>query len=396
MSDSFDENGLQTATAPELRTELETAFRNIYGNDIVLDSSTPDGQLINILVQKGVDIRGLISQLYNSFNPDNTQGSLLDQRCAINNVFRKAGDFTTVNIDITTNTTVTLQGVDSNYNNPEATGYTIQDNEGNRFVLVNTQTLTAGTTRVLFRAENLGNVIVLPNTITTPVTIVLGVVSVNNPTVANSVGSDEELDADLKVRRRQSVSIASFGYLNGLEASLLQLDGVTDAKVYENYTDTTDANGTPAHCIWVVMDGGSAQDIANVIYSKKCPGTNMRGDISYTITTPAQTQFVAKWDEADVTPLYIKFDIKPVVIGTTFDTDGIKEYIESNLEYKIGEYAETASVTKVAQEAIDSVGGQGYAVNVLISDDNSNWVEFLDPIVASRYAISDITIVEES
>ena len=396
MSDSFDKNGLQAATAPELRTELETAFRNIYGNDIVLDSSTPDGQLINILVQKGVDVRGLISQLYNSFNPDNTQGSLLDQRCAINNVFRKAGTFTTVNIDITTNTTVTLQGVDSNYNNPDATGYTIQDNEGNRFVLVNTQTLSSGTTRVLFRSETLGNVIVLPNTITTPVTIVLGVVSVNNPTVANSIGSDEELDADLKVRRRQSVSIASFGYLNGLQAALLQLDGVTDAKVYENYTSSTDSNGTPAHCIWVVMDGGSAADIANTIYSKKCPGTNMRGDISYTITTPAQTKFIAKWDEADVTPFYIKFNIKPVVNGTKFDLESIKNYIEANLEYKIGEYAETATITTVAQEAIDSVGGQGYAVNVLISDDNSNWVEFLNPVIATRYAISDITITEES
>lgn len=396
MSDSFDKNGLQTATAPELRTELETAFRNIYGNDIVLDSSTPDGQLINILVQKGVDVRGLISQLYNSFNPDNTQGSLLDQRCAINNVFRKAGTFTTVNIDITTNTTVTLQGVDSNYNNPDATGYTIQDNEGNRFVLVNTQTLSSGTTRVLFRSETLGNVIVLPNTITTPVTIVLGVVSVNNPTVANSIGSDEELDADLKVRRRQSVSIASFGYLNGLQAALLQLDGVTDAKVYENYTSSTDSNGTPAHCIWVVMDGGSAADIANTIYSKKCPGTDMRGDISYTINTPAQTKFIAKWDEADVTPFYIKFNIKPVVDGTKFDLESIKNYIEANLEYKIGEYAETATITTVAQEAIDSVGGQGYAVNVLISGDNSNWVEFLNPVIATRYAISDITITEES
>ncbi len=396
MSDSFDENGLQTATAPELRTELETAFKNIYGNDIVLDSSTPDGQLINILVQKGVDVRGLISQLYNSFNPDNTQGSLLDQRCAINNVFRKAGSFTTVNVDITTNTTVTLQGVDSNYNSPDATGYTIQDNEGNRFVLVNTQTLSAGTTRVLFRAEELGNVIVLPNTITTPVTIVLGVVSVNNPTVATSIGSDEELDADLKIRRRQSVSISSFGYLNGLQAALLQLDGVTDAKVYENYTDTTDANGTPAHCIWVVVDGGSAEDIANAIYSKKCPGTNMRGTITYTIVTPAQTQFVAQWDEANVTPFYIKFDIKPTVAGTTFDTDSIKAYIESNLIYRIGDCAETATITEVAQKAIDSVGGQGYAINVLISDDNSTWVEYLDPVVATRYAITDISITEES
>ncbi len=394
MSDSFDENGLQTATAPELRSDLETEFRNIYGNDIVLDSNTPDGQLINILVQKGVDVRGLLSQLYNSFNPDNTQGSLLDQRCAINNVFRKAGSFTTVNIDVTTNTTVTLQGVDENYNSPDATGYTIQDNEGNRFVLVNTQTLSAGTTSVLFRSETLGNVVVLPNTITTPVTIVLGVVSVNNPTVATSIGSDEELDADLKVRRRQSVSISSFGYLNGLQASLLQLDGVTDAKVYENYTSSTDANGTPAHCIWVVVDGGSSKDIAEAIYSKKCPGTNMRGSITYTITTPAETQFVAQWDEADVAPLYIKFSIQPTVAGITFNQADIIDYIEKHLVYRIGECAETSSITTVAQEAIDSLGGQGYAVDVLISDDESTWVEYLAPVVASKYSISSITITE--
>lgn len=394
MSDSFDENGLQTATAPELRSDLETEFRNIYGNDIVLDSSTPDGQLINILVQKGVDVRGLLSQLYNSFNPDNTQGSLLDQRCAINNVFRKAGSFTTVNIDITTNTTVTLQGVDDNYNSPDATGYTIQDNEGNRFVLVNTQTLSAGTTSVLFRSETLGNVVVLPNTITTPVTIVLGVVSVNNPTVATSIGSDEELDSDLKVRRRQSVSISSFGYLNGLQAALLQLDGVTDAKVYENYTSSTDANGTPAHCIWVVVDGGSSKDIAEAIYSKKCPGTNMRGDITYTITTPAETQFVAQWDEADVAPLYIKFSIQPTVVGITFNQADIIDYIEKHLSYNIGECAETSTITTIAQEAIDSLGGQGYAVDVLISDDEATWVEYLDPVVASKYSISSITITE--
>lgn len=374
MSDLFDENGLQTATAPELLSDLETAFKAIYGDDILLDSSTPDGQWLNILVKKGVDVRGLLMQLYNSFNPNNTQGSLLDQRCAINNVFRKAGTFTTVTINITTDRQVTLQGVDGNYNSPEATGYTIQDNEGNRFVLVNTTTLSAGTTAVLFRAETLGNVVVLPNTITTPVTIVLGVLSVNNPTVANEVGEDEETDADLRARRRQSVSVGSFGYLNGLQGALLQLDGVNDAKVYENYTSSTDANGTPAHCIWVVMDGGSTEDIANTIYGKKCPGTNMRGNITYTITTQAQTQFIAKWDNALSIPFYVKFDIKPSIPGITFDQDAIKEYIEKNLSYKIGEDAETASITELAQNAIDNAGGKGYALNVLISDGGSSSV----------------------
>lgn len=394
MSDLFNENGLQTATAPELLSDLETAFKAIYGDDVLLDSSTPDGQWLNILVQKGVDIRGLLMQLYNSFNPDNTQGSVLDQRCAINNVFRKAGTFTTVTINITTDRQVTLQGVDENYNSPDATGYTIQDNEGNRFVLVNTTNLSAGTTAVLFRAETLGNVIVLPNTITTPVTIVLGVISVNNPAVANEIGVDEETDEELKIRRRQSVSISSFGYLNGLQAALLQLDGVNDAKVYENYTSSTDANGTPAHSIWVVIDGGSTEEIADTIYGRKCPGTNMRGNITYTITTPAQTQFVAKWDNATSVPLYVKFNIKPVTSGVTFNQAAIKEYIESNLSFGIGDYAETASITEIAQKAIDSVGGQGYALNVLISDDNDTWVEYLDPAVASRYSLSSIAITE--
>lgn len=394
MSDLFNENGLQTATAPELLSELETAFRAIYGDDVLLDSSTPDGQWLNILVQKGVDVRGLLMQLYNSFNPDNTQGSVLDQRCAINNVFRKAGTFTTVGINITTDRQVTLQGVDENYNSPEAVGYTIQDNEGNRFVLANTTTLSVGTTNVLFRAETLGEVLVLPNTITTPVTIVLGVVSVNNPSEATTLGVDEETDANLKVRRRQSVAISSYGYLDGLQGALLQLDGVNDAKVYENYTSVTDANGIPAHCIWVVMDGGSSADIANVIYSKKSAGCNMKGDITYTITTPAETQFVARWDETDTAPLYIKFNLKSVVSGVTYDLDKIKDYIESHLSYRIGECAETASITTIAQEAIDSVGGQAYAVDVLISTDEDNWVEYLAPVVASTYSISGITITE--
>lgn len=394
MTDILNENGLQTSTAPELLQTLQNDFKNIYGEDVLLDSSTPDGQWLNILVQKGVDVRGLLTQLYNSFNPNNTQGSLLDQRCAINNVFRKAGTFTTVTVNVVTDRALTLQGLDDNYNNPEATGYTIQDNEGNRFILVNTTTLSAGSNSLLFRSETLGGVVVLPNTLTTPVTIVLGVVSVNNPTTANAIGTVEELDEELKVRRRQSVAISSFGYLNGLQAALLQLPGVTDAKVYENYTSSTDANGTPAHCIWVVMDGGAISDIAETIYSRKCPGTNMRGNITYTITTDAQTQFIAKWDNATVTPFYIKFNIKPTVADITFNQTAIKEYMEQRLMFKIGEFAETASITEIAQNAIDSVGGQGYAVNVEISTDQTTWVEYLSPVVATRYSVAGITITE--
>lgn len=393
MSDLFNENGLQTATAPELLQDLETAFRAIYGEDVLLDSSTPDGQWLNILVQKGVDVRGLLMQLYNSFNPDNTQGAVLDQRCALNNVFRKAGTFTTVDVTIVTDRELTLQGLDDQYNNPEATGFTIQDNEGNRFILVNTTELSVGSNECRFRSEQLGQVIVAPHTLTVPVTIVLGVISVDNDT-SGSLGEDEESDANLKIRRRQSVSIGSFGYLNGLQGALLQLDGVNDAKVYENYTSSTDENGTPGHCIWVVMDGGATDEIAQTIYSKKCPGTNMRGNITYDITTPAQTTFTAKWDNVTDEDFYIKFNIKPIATGISFNLDAIKAYIQNNIDLKIGEFAETASITEIAQQAIESVGGQGYAVNVQVSTDETTWVDYLSPIVASKYTLAGITVTE--
>lgn len=397
MSDVFNNNGLQVATTTELLELLVVAFQYIYGSDSNLDQSSPDGQLLNIFAQGGTDIRELLMQIYNSFDPDNCSGRILDSRCAINNVFRKGGTFTTVPIDITTNNTVTLQGLDDNYNDVNATGYTIQDSAGNQFILVSTQTLQAGTTRVLFRSKEIGAVQTTLNTITIPVTIVLGVVSVNNPVDATE-GVDEESDYNLKIRRRQSVSIGSSGYLNGLLATVLQLDGVSDAALYENYTGEVDANGTPAHCMWLVVEGGSSADIADAIYRKKSYGCNMRGNETYTIETVSHQQFIAKWDEPIEQELYIKFTIVPTISGITFDTNAIKSYILANERFRIGHGAETSTLTTLAQEAIDKNGGNGYATEVLISLDETNWVEYIAPIVATKLAVAsiDITVQGES
>lgn len=391
MTDVINSNGLQVSSNTELVSQLTTSFQSIYGNDINVDQNSPDGQMINIFAQGGTDIRELLVQLYNSFDPDNCSGRLLDERCALNNIFRKGGTFTTVLITLVTDRSVTLQGVDSNYNDPSATGYTIQDNAGNQFVLVNTQIFAAGTHTALFRAKEIGAVETSIGTITTPVTIVLGVVSVNNP-VSATTGENEETDAELKIRRRQSVSISSSGYLNGILASVLQLDGVTDAAAYENYTNVTDANGTPAHCLWLVVEGGSAADIAEVLYKKKPAGTNMRGSITYNITTVSRQTFTAAWDEPTAAPLYIKFNIQPTVTGVVFDEDAIKDFILDNVKYKIGDGAETSTLTTIAQMAIDANGGNGVAVNVLISTDNANWVEYIAPVVATKLGITDIAI----
>lgn len=392
MTDSLTADGLQVSTNTELVEALVESWKNIYGEDINVEQNSPDGQLINIFAQGQTDIRELLVQLYNSFDPDNASGRLLDERCAINNVFRRGGTFTTIDITVVTDRTVTLQGLDENFNDPEATGYTIQDNAGNQFILVNTQTLTAGTHSVLFRAQKLGRVETTIGTITTPVTIVLGVISVNNPTAPVNMGEDEETDAELKVRRRQSVSIGSSGYLNGLLAYVLQLDGVTDAAIYENYTSQTNSLGIPPHCVWLIVEGGSAAEIAEAFYLKKSYGCDMKGDITYTIITPSSQEFTAKWDEPTTQPLYLKFDIKLLKSGVSLDLEAIKQYIYDNTHFGIGSYADTSSLTCTAQEAINSVGGEGLALNVQISTDKTTWVEYVPPQAAVKLVLSDITI----
>lgn len=402
MTDVLNSDGLQVSTHQELLDELTSNFKYIYGDDISVGQETPDGQALNIYAQGQSDIRGLLLQTYNSFDPDNCSGRVLDERCAINNVFRKGGTYTTVDITIVADRELTLQGLDGDYNNPLGTGYTIQDNAGNRFILANTQTISVGTNTVLFRAEKIGAVEVALNTIRNQVTVVLGVISVNNP-VAATIGQNEETDAQLKVRRRKSVSIGSSGYLNGLLAKILQLDGVVNAALYENYTSETDSLGIPPHCIWLVVEGGSSKDIAETIYANKSYGCNMRGNITYSIVTLSKQQFVAKWDEPTIKPLYMKFKLQALASDITFNMEDIKNYIISNTSFGIGSYVSTSSLTAIAQSAINAYSGEvngvdgesgGVALEVLISSNNSNWVEFIQSSPSEKYSLTDVQITE--
>lgn len=377
MPDVLNENGLQVKTYQEIRTDLETAFRNIYGQDINLDQNSPDGQIVGIMSQLAIDLREMLVQVNNGFDPDRSMGRILDERVVINNIERFGATYTTVNIDITCDRTVTLNGLDGEYNNPQGVGYTVQDNAGNQFILADTTTITAGTHSLTFRARNIGLVETTIGTINNPVTIVLGVTAIDNPVAPVTVGKNEETDAQLRVRRQRSVALSSNGYLNGLLGLLLSLDGVTDAVLYENVTDVTDGDGIPPHAIWAVVEGGSNQDIANAIYERKSYGCDMKGNIEIPITTASGQQFEAKFDRPTSQNLYIRFEIKRTNPIHIFDLNYIKDYIEENVLYGIGKFAETSGLTTAAIMAIAGQGGGGVPINMEISDDGYVWVDFL-------------------
>lgn len=377
MPNVIDATGLTVDTATEITALLVAGFQSIYGADINVDQNSADGQRIGIFTQLIVDMLEVAVSVNNNFDPDQAVGTFLDQRVAINNIQRRGGTYSQQPIDVTVNATVDLQGLDANFNDPNGIGYTVQDASGNEFILATSVTLTAGTTSQSFRAKTQGPVNVPINTITIPVTIVLGVVSVNNSSSPVTVGATQETDAQLRVRRQQSVALSTTGYLNGLLGAILALDGVTEASLYENNTGSTDIYGTPAHSIWLIVAGGANVDIANTIYARKSYGASMRGAVTYDITTASGSLFVAQWDVPAAEPLYIRFTLKTTVTGFVFDQTSIKQYLADNLVYGIGAYAETSAITTAAIAAIAAQGGGGVAVLMAISIDGSTYTDYI-------------------
>lgn len=304
MPNAIGPAGLTVATQLELLTDLTAKLKVIYGLFINIDPDSPDAQLMNIYIQACLDLENLLVQINAGFDPDQAIGRILDQRVTLNGIQRQAGTYTITNVTLLASGPCNLYGLDQDIEEI----YTVQDNAGNQWELIETQVISgSGTYIYAFSAKNPGEVLTIPNTITTPVTVILNIVDINNPTTYTTLGVNEETDAQLRVRRLKSVSLSSQGYRAGLLAALDNINGISTALVYENITSVVDSNDVPGHSIWVIVLGGDDEEIAQAIYTKRNAGCGMKGDITYIITQKDGSPFVVRWDTVEPEALFIKF-----------------------------------------------------------------------------------------
>lgn len=357
MPNILDGNGLQVKSRDELVGYFTEKYQEIYGDDINLESNTPDGQMMNIYIQAILDQQDLAVQVFNSFDPDNAIGVVLDQRVTINGIQRQAATYTETDISLVLSESVNLYGLDGAEPGTERDDgnevYTIADNAGNRWQL-NTTQIGAGPGNVSYEfiAVTPGAQLTVPNTITVQVTVVLGVDSVNNPTTYTNLGENEESDAALRLRRQRSVSLASQGYLKGLIAALENVTGVTSAFVYENVTDVIDADGIPGHSIWVIIAGNPIDgDIAQAIYTKRNAGCGMKGDITFNVLQVDDTYFTIKWDEVQTRTVFIRFTVSPIDGVTPVGIQIVRDGVAEGLIPAVNEVLNVNEIATIAQDA---------------------------------------------
>lgn len=392
MANIIDENGIQILTLQEILDEKIANYKAIYGADINVEQNTADGQRINIEAQALIDLLEFIVSVYNSFNPDLAVGRNLDERCAINNIQRQSAEYTYTNISVVVSKALNLVGLDDVEEDTPADKiasdvFTISDDAGNEFVLVSSQSpVGAGTYSYSFRAKKIGQVLTTLNTINVLVSIIDGVVSVNNSASATITGIDEETDTELRLRRPNSVAIGASGFKESLTAKLLALDGMLDVRILQNRTATTDGDGIPAYSIWVICQSKvNNNEIANIIYAERFGG-GMKGDTSVIITEIDGEEMTIKFDYATNEDLYIDFEIQKLFGSSTIDFDYIKTELVKRVKYKIGQTANKSEIEKEVLNIIDNV----YVKNLRVSNDGINWVDTLATTNKDNVFILDI------
>lgn len=135
-------------------------------------------------------------------------------------------------------------------------------------------------------------------------TAVNGWDSVNNLS-AGSEGTNVEGRAEFEARRRASVALNARGTPQAIRASVLDVEGVIDAYVYDNFESSPVTIGStnyeiPEKTTYICVAGGNQDDIAIAIYESKSLGSNLTGDVEVVVEeTDGYTQpypsYTMKW-----------------------------------------------------------------------------------------------------
>lgn len=258
---------------------VQGSYRAIYGQDMVLDASSQDGQFMALLANAIHDANGETLAAYNSFSPSTAQGVGLDRVVKINNIRRKRATYSTAPLRVVGQAGITI------------TGGIVTDPAGNQWALPASVLIPdAGEITVAITCQTIGSVVLSAGGIDTAngkgsiATVTRGWQACNT-TASASVGQPVETDSGLRQRQAISTAIPSQTLVDGLKGALAAITGVTRLKVYENDQGFTDVNGIPGGCLAIVLDGGDPSVIAQVIQRKKGPGVSTYGTTTRTVTS---------------------------------------------------------------------------------------------------------------
>ncbi len=371
MANQITLYGIEIATVTEIVNNIingtpnVVGLKGIYGQDINIDQDSPDAQNVNIYAQAARDALELAVNVFNSFDPDQASGDTLDARVIYNGVQRKSGEPTQITVNLTFTAGATIYGINDDETGSRENVYTIADDNGNIFYLLNTRTESqAGVYSCLFVSALIGDIYVKPDlemAIVNPVRYVTRAVYANSKVA----GFEQETDEALRIRRAKAVGVGMLGSVEVLQSSLRQLPLVKEAVVFENHTAYTDADGIPPHSVWVIVRGGTDEVVASCIYLRLNAGCGMKGSTTVYVKTIDNSYFPIVFDRAVEENVSVKFTVTAENFTDPFNEDLLIEHAIANYQLSIWQPVTSTDLDRV----LDSYSSNYVYTNIQFSTD---------------------------
>lgn len=354
----IDETGLHIPTYTDIRDELISKMKTIFGDDIYIDPDSMDYQQVSIFARKIYDTNCLAQLVYNNRTPITAIGVGLDNDVVYAGIKRKPATNSTVQLTISGDAGTVI-------NKGEASDGT------NSWVLPDVVTIPDnGIITVQATSKEPGNIGALPNTINKVVTPVYGWLSVINNTAAQP-GTNIETDASLRGRFAMGTRQPSQTVFEAMWASIESIDEVTRVRGYENDTGTT-STGTqppgipanlPPHSVTFVVEGGDETQVATEIWNKKAPGCYTNGTTEVQLVSVTGNVFTIRYYKPTYKQVYVKVSLMKLAGYNDEYVNKIKQAIsEYILGMQLAENVYRSIIWSVATSAMDSIKNPAYSV----------------------------------
>lgn len=272
----FTDTGLILPTETSILNGAFVDIDDAFGGGVKQNLKTPQGQLATSIAKIVADKNEEIAYVTNQVDPDYADGLWQDAIGRIYFLERK-----------TATPTVVVCECGGEAGKIIAAGSKATDLSGNVYFCVDGGTIPSGGV-ISLNFQNLKT-----GPIPCPANSLIYIYQADSgwDTITNAgtgvPGTDVEGRAEFEARRRASVALNAHGSKESIYSAVFNVADVTDCYVTENVTSSpVDVGVTDyavaGHSVYVAVVGGSNEDVAQAIASKKDLGCNMNGDIEVT------------------------------------------------------------------------------------------------------------------
>lgn len=328
---SITAQGLVIDRQPDITTRVTQSWQAAFGTEFDVTADSDALRLADPIITGLADLHELLAAVVDGTDEARAQGLQLDAIGRLRGTFRDPGAASVGTLRITGDAGTTVPS-----------GYECQSSTTD-VVFVTTAAVTLPDTGapdgtevadVAIESRDLGAFAALADTITVPISVVGGVVSITNPD-AVTPGRAAQTDPEYRNAQRASLVPDGLGTIGGIFDSVSAVENVQAVRVINNNTDVADPDGVPPKHVRVVVfptltSDDDKQAVAVALANNQTGVLAWDGSEVFDVTTRGGIDIQVRYQFA--TPRNIVFSVA-LTTTTDFPSNGVDLVREQVLKW---------------------------------------------------------------